>query len=55
VCGSVEGAKTHEACGWVRCKPNRRAPVGSRYRESRWVKHDWRCSACGNEWTSTRV
>jgi len=29
------------------------APIRSRYREERWVEHDWLCSACGNEWTTS--
>jgi hypothetical protein len=44
-----------DAC--AKCGANR--PIAltlSRYRDSGSIEHDWRCSACGNEWTtSTQV
>jgi hypothetical protein len=38
----------------ARCKASRPvSPIRSRYRGPGWVEHDWRCTVCRNEWTST--
>jgi transposase-like protein len=57
---SFFGVRGSTAAGEVRCPQCNAdaptAPIRSRYREPRRIEHDWRCSACGNEWTaSTQV
>ena len=54
---SFFGVRGCEAAGEACCRQCNAdpptAPIGSRYREPRRIEHDWRCSACGNEWTTS--
>lgn len=51
------GVPGSKAAGEARCTQCNAdaptAPIRSRYREPRRIEHDWRCSACGNEWTTS--